>query len=134
MWKKQWNKLKTALGTPEQYVEDEQEELVEEQAEPEEEKYCSDPVVEISPEHIAPVISTLDNIRVAKQQIGEMTIRQEQERSGAIAIFSQLNTQLQQQIDELRTIYNVEPTVDYALNFPSEKGGVGTFVSQSKED
>ena len=28
MWKKQWNKLKTALGTPEDYVSEEEQEAI----------------------------------------------------------------------------------------------------------
>lgn len=135
MWKKQWNKLKTALGTPEEYVsEEESEETVEEQPEEEEPQYNSDLRIEISKEDMAPLVETVDTLRNLKMQIGEMTLRHEQERSNAVLINSQLNERFNQQIAALRTTYNVEPTVDYALNFPSVEGEAGTFTREPDKD
>ena len=130
MWKKQWSKLKTALGTPEEYVE---EEKVEEEVE-EVPEYCSDPVIEIKPEDLKVVVEILGNIKNLKVMVGEMALRHEEERYRAVDLNKKLNAQLQEQINNLRTIYSVEPTVDYALNFPSEEGGSGNFTRQSDED
>jgi nitrate reductase NapAB chaperone NapD len=135
MWKKQWDKLKTALGTPDEYVEEEQvEEMPVTEVEVEEVQYCSDPVIEIKPEDINPIMENMESMKNLKGIIGEMILRHRAELDKAIEINSNLNTQFNKQIAGLRTIYNVEPTVDYTLNFPSEVGGSGTFTRQSDED
>ena len=137
MWKKQWNKLKTALGTPEEYVAEEQEEdAVEEVVEetPEEPKHNSDPVIEITNEDFAPLLATMEGQDKLLKQIGEMTLRHEQERARAVQLNSQLNQQWSEQINNLRSTYNVEPTVDYKLNFPTEEGGAGTFVRRETSE
>ena len=137
MWKKQWNKLRTALGSADEYVAEEQEEeAVEEAAEgnPEEPEHNSDPVIEIANEHFAPLIATLEGQDALLKRIGEMTLRHEQERSRAAQLNSQLNQQWAEQINNLRSTYNVEPTVDYELNFPTEEGGAGSFVRQETSE
>jgi len=134
MWKKQWNKLKTALGTPEEYVEEEQGEEGDPEDTPAEEveeaapEYCSDSVISVQPEDLAPLHQSLESLKQLKRAAGEMFIRHEEEKAEALVINSNLNAQMQQQIRVLRTTYNVEPTIDYALNFPSEEGGLGSFV------
>jgi hypothetical protein len=137
MWKKQWNKLKTALGEPEDYVSEEGQEddlIDEEQPEPEQPVLCSDPLIEIKSEDILPLVATVEQLRTFKGQCGEMMLRHEQERAKAVQINSRLNAQLDEQIANLRSIYNVEPTVEYALNFPNEKGGMGTLTRESDKD
>jgi len=127
MWKKQWNKLKTALGTPEEYVAEEGDEAVEEEQK-EEPQYNTEPIVEIANADFAPLAATMDAMKSLKVQIGDMTLRHETERARAVQLNSDLNQQWTVQINNLRTIYNVEPTVDYELNFPTEEGGTGSFV------
>ena len=131
MWKKQWNKLKTALGTPEEYVEKEQEKPEDPPAEESEEvvpEYCSDSVVPVQAEDLASLNQTLEQLKQLKIAAGEMLIQHEEQRAQVMAVKSNLNAQMQQQIRDLRTTYNVEPTIDYTLNFPSEEGGSGSFV------
>ena len=136
MWKKQWNKLKTALGTPEEYVEEEQGEEGDPEDTPSEEvedaapEYCSDPVISVQPEDLASLNQSLEQLKQLKSAAGEMLIRHEEQRAQIMAVNSNLNAQMQQQIRDLRTTYNVEPTIDYALNFPSEEGGSGSFVRE----
>jgi hypothetical protein len=132
MWKKQWSKLKTALASPEEYVEEEQEE--QQETETEEVQLRSDPVIEISSEDLEQVLATATAINSFKRNVGDMTLRHEQERANALEINSQLNRQLGEQIDAVRTIYNVEPTVEYVLNFPTEKGGIGTLTREPDKD
>jgi hypothetical protein len=87
MWKKQWNKLRTALGSADDYVAEEQEEeTVEEAVEetPEEPEHNSDPVIEIANEHFVPLVATMESQEKLLRQIGEMTLRHEQERSRAV--------------------------------------------------
>ena len=132
MWKKQWSKLKTALASPEEYVEEEQEE--QQETETEEVQFRSDPVIEISSEDLEQILATGAAINSFKRSVGDMTLRQEQERAKALEINSQLNRQLQEQIEVVRTIYNVEPTVEYVLNFPTEKGGIGTLTREPDKD
>tara|TARA_B100000073_G_scaffold239659_1_gene200736 strand:- start:268 stop:666 length:399 start_codon:yes stop_codon:yes gene_type:complete len=132
MWKKQWNKLKTALASPEEYVEEEQEEVEEEEEKAPE--YNTDPVVEISAKDFAPLMATVESMKNLKMQLGEMLIRQEAERAAAVELNSKLNERMAEQIMELRSIYNVEPTVDYALNFPTEDGGAGSLVRSTDEE
>ena len=137
MWKKQWNKLRTALGSADDYVAEEQEEeAVQEAAEevPEEPEHNSDPVIEIANEDFAPLLVTMEGQDNLLKQIGEMTLRHEQERSRAAQLNSQLNQQWSEQINNLRSTYNVEPTVDYELNFPTEEGGAGTFVRRETSE
>lgn len=133
MWKKQWNKLRTALGTADEYVAEEQEEEVVEEA-PEEPEHNSDPVIEIANEHFEPLIAIMKGQDALVKQIGEMMLRHEQERARAVELNSKLNEQWKGQINNLRSIYNVEPTVDYELNFPTEEGGAGTFVRQETSE
>lgn len=127
MWKKQWNKLKTAMGSPEDYVEEEQgDDIVEE--EKEEPQYNSDQIIAIENRDFIPLAQIMESQQKLREQIGEMTLRHEQERARAIQLNSNLNQRWVEQINNLRTIYNVEPTVDYELNFPTEEGGTGSFV------
>jgi len=67
-------------------------------------------------------------LRLLKIQAGETMLRHEAERQQILLLNERLNQQAQQQIQQLRTIYNVEPNVDYTLNFPSEEGGEGSLV------
>ena len=140
MWKKQWNKLKTALGTPEDYVAEEQEEQEQEEEgsleedAPEEPQHNSDPVIEIANEHFAPLVTTMEGQDALLRKIGEMTLRHEQERLRAVELNSRLNKQWSEQMNNLRSTYNVEPTVDYELNFPTEEGGAGTFVRRETSE
>lgn len=133
MWKKQWNKLKTALSSPEDYVEEEvqQEEEAEELPQPE---YNSDQVIPIATEDFAALSETINSIKMIKMQVGELTLKYDADRTTAQQLISQLNQKMAQQIDELRSTYNVEPTVDYALNFPMEDGTTGSFVRTPNED
>lgn len=133
MWKKQWNKLKTAMSTPEDYI-SEQEEVEEPTPEPEEQKYCSDEVINLSDEDLQPIMQTFEQIRQLKSLAGEILLKQEADRQQLVQHDSSLKAKIQEQIDELRTTYHVEPTVDYALNLPSKDGEVGTFVRHSDED
>ena len=133
MWKKQWNKLKTAMGTPEEYVEEEKgepEETPSEEIEDAAPEYCSDPVISVQPGDLAPLLQSLDQLKQLKSAAGEMLIRHEEQRAQIMAVNSNLNVQMQEQIRDLRTTYNVEPTIDYTLNFPSEEGGSGSFVRE----
>ena len=105
MWKKQWNKLKTALASPEEYVEGEQEEEMVEGDKPEEPQHNSDPVIEIANADFVPIVSTMKAVENLKIQIGEMTLRHEQERARAIQLNSDLNEQWAEQINNLRSTY-----------------------------
>ena len=135
MWKKQWSKLKTALGSPDEYIAEEQEEEAVEEEQEEQPQYNTDPVIEIANADFAPIVATIETQRRLKEQIGEMILRHEQERAAALKLNSDLNQQWAEQINNLRTIYNVEPTVDYELNFPTEEGGTGSFVrGESSEE
>ena len=107
------------------------------EVEEEEEKapeYNTDPVVEISAKDFAPLMATVESMKNLKMQLGEMLIRQEAERAAAVELNSKLNERMAEQIMELRSIYNVEPTVDYALNFPTEDGGLGSLVRNTDEE
>ena len=134
MWKKQWNKLKTALGTPEEYVTEEEQEVEAVEEKSDESQYNSEQVVEIANQDFVPLGKTIESIKSLKTQIGEMTLRHEQERARAVQLNSDLNQQWEEQINNLRTIYNVEPTVDYELNFPTEEGGTGSFVRRESSE
>ena len=131
MWKRQWDKLKTAMSTPEDYIAEEEAE--EAPPEPEEKKYCNDKVIDISNEDIKSIMETVEQLRQLKMLGGEILIRQETERTQLVQHNSKLKTKMQEQIDELRTTYDVEPTVDYALNLPAYPGEVATFVRHDEE-
>ena len=134
MWKKQWNKLKTALGTPEEYVTEEEQEVEAVEEKSDEPQYNSEQVIEVVNQDFVPLGKTIESIKSLKTQIGEMTLRHEQERARAVQLNSALNQQWEEQINNLRTIYNVEPTVDYELNFPTEEGGTGSFVRRESSE
>lgn len=120
MWKKQWSKLKTALSTPEEYIE---ETITDTQEEPEptpvvvEPEYNTDQVISISDEHMDELNKTINSIRMLKSNLGELVLKYEKDRSVALDMSLKLNEKLAEQIAHLRTIYNVEPTADYTLNF-----------------
>lgn len=135
MWKKSWNKLKTALNTPEEYIETEGKEEVAtpeaeegQEVEPSEPEFCSDPVIPVSREDLMPLYETMESVKKLKGLGGELLIRHEKERVNFLKVNNALNEQMQRQIADLRTTYNVEPTVDYALNFPLEEDEQGSFV------
>ena len=130
MWKKSWNKLKTVLGTPEEYIEEETEAEEAQEEEASAPEYCLDPVVPISRQDLEPLYKTMESIKTLKVLGGEMLLRHESERAEFVRINNKLNEQQQKQIDDLRTIYNVEPTVDYALNFPMGEEEEGSLVRQ----
>ena len=135
MWKKSWNKIKTALETPEEYIEPEKEveapdpTPVEVQEEAETEPaFCTDSVIPINKEDLVPLYETMESVRQLKGLGGEMLIRHEKEKADFFKVNNALNEQTQRQIADLRTTYNVEPTVDYALNFPTGEEEQGSFV------
>ena len=132
MWKKSWNKLKTALETPEEYIEvEEKEESAppeEEKEEPSEPEFCSAPAIPINRDDLMPLYETMESIKRLKGLGGELLIRHEKERVDFLKVNNALNEQMQRQITDLRTTYNVEPTVDYALNFPVGEEEQGSFV------
>ena len=68
MWKKQWNKLKTALGSPEEYIEEEsaEEEAVEEQ---EVEELRTDPIINVQYEDFLPVVQLMKSLEEAKKGV-----------------------------------------------------------------
>ena len=134
MWKKQWNKLKTALSSPEEYVTEEEQEGEAVEEKPDEPQYNSEQVIEVANQDFVPLGKIIESIKSLKAQIGEMTLRHEQERARAVQLNSDLNQQWEEQINNLRTIYNVEPTVDYELNFPTEEGGTGSFVRRESSE
>ena len=130
MWKKPWDKLKTALSGPEEYIVTAPPESEEEQEEEEREEvvYCTDSVVLVKQEDLVSIVQISESLRMLKIQAGEAMLRHEAERQQILLLNERLNQQAQQQIQQLRTTYNVEPTVDYTLNFPSEEGGEGSLV------
>lgn len=129
MWKKPWDKLKTALSGPEEYIVTTPPESEENQEEEQEEVvYCTDSVISIKQEDLASIAQTSESLRLLTIRAGETMLRQEAERQQILLLNERLNQQAQQQIQQLRTTYNVEPTVDYTLNFPSEEGGEGSLV------
>ena len=129
MWKKPWDKLKTALSGPEEYIVTTPPESEENQEEEQEEVvYCTDSVISIKQEDLASIAQTSESLRLLTIRAGETMLRQEAERQQILLLNELLNQQAQQQIQQLRTTYNVEPTVDYTLNFPSEEGGEGSLV------
>ena len=129
MWKKPWDKLKTALSGPEEHIVTTPPESEENQEEEQEEVvYCTDSVISIKQEDLASIAQTSESLRLLTIRAGETMLRQEAERQQILLLNERLNQQAQQQIQQLRTTYNVEPTVDYTLNFPSEEGGEGSLV------
>ena len=132
MWKKQWNKLKTALGSPEEYIEEEsaEEEAVEEQ---EVEELRTDPIINVQYEDFLPVVQLMKSLEEAKKGAGEMLLRHERDRRRAVEVHDQINARIQEEIDGLRTSYNVDPSTDYQLNFPQVEGEAGSFVRLKPE-
>ena len=129
MCKKPWDKLTTALSWPEEYIVTTPPESEENQEEEQEEVvYCTDSVISIKQEDLASIAQTSESLRLLTIRAGETMLRQEAERQQILLLNERLNQQAQQQIQQLRTTYNVEPTVDYTLNFPSEEGGEGSLV------
>tara|TARA_B100001250_G_scaffold95986_2_gene80267 strand:+ start:8391 stop:8819 length:429 start_codon:yes stop_codon:yes gene_type:complete len=139
MWKQSWNKLKTALGSPEDYIEEEEKAEPEEaqevqQEEASESEFCSDPQIPVAREDLVPVLNTMQSIKNLKGLGGEMFLRHEQEKAEFIKANNALNAQMTQQILDLRTTYNVEPTIDYVLNFPAGEEEEGSFVRHEEPD
>jgi len=74
----------------------------------------------------------MESIKLLKGFGGEMLIRHEKEKVEFFKVNNALNEQVQRQIADLRTTYNVEPTVDYALNFPTGEEEQGSFVREEE--
>ena len=133
MWKKQWSRLKTALKTPEEYVEEEVPPEEAEEVSTEAPTYNDSAVIEIQNDDMIPIMQTVEQIRQLKILAGEMLLKQETDKKQMVELVSQLNQKMREQIGELRSIYNVEPTVDYALNFPTGDGDLGTLTREDPE-
>ena len=134
MWKKQWNKLKTALGSPEEYIE---EESVEEEAAEEQEEAVelrTDPIINVQYEDFLPVVQLMKALDDTKRGAGEMLLRHERDRRRAVEMHDQINARIQVEIEGLRTSYNVDPSTDYQLNFPQVEGEAGSFVRLDPEE
>ena len=124
MWKKQWNKLKTAMGAPEEYIEEETTQVDVEEVE----DYRTDPIINIQYEDILPVIEVMQAQETMKTQAGEMLLRHESERRTLLQYEHKIKEELNLRIVRLRTTYNVEPNTDYRMNLPSAEGEPGSFV------
>ena len=131
MWKKQWNKLKTVMGAPEEYVEEEATEVDVEEVE----DFRTEPIINIQYEDILPVIEVMQAQESMKAQAGEMFFRHERERRTLLQYEQKIKEELEVRIVRLRTTYNVEPNTDYRMNLPSAEGEPGSFVrTDSKEE
>ena len=131
MWKKQWNKLKTVMGAPEEYVEEEATEVDVEEVE----DFRTEPIINIQYEDILPVIEVMQAQENMKAQAGEMFFRHERERRTLLQYEQKIKEELELRIVRLRTTYNVEPNTDYRMNLPSAEGEPGSFVrTDSKEE
>ena len=124
MWKKQWNKLKTALGEPEEYIEAEPEN----EEVPEEVSFRSEPVINVKFEDFVDIAEMMKLSENIKKSAGEMALRHARERQKALQWDDEINAKIQEQIMDLRTTYSVDPSVDYRLDFPQTEGSAGAFV------
>ncbi len=124
MWKKQWNKLKTALGEPEEYIEAEPEN----EEVPEEVSFRSEPVINVKFEDFVDIAEMMKLSENIKKSAGELALRHARERQTALQWDDEINAKIQEQIMDLRTTYSVDPSVDYRLDFPQTEGSAGAFV------
>ena len=111
MWKKQWNKLKTALGEPEEYIEAEPEN----EEVPEEVSFRSEPVINVKFEDFVDIAEMMKLSENIKKSAGEMALRHARERQKALQWDDEINAKIQEQIMDLRTTYSVDPSVDLSL-------------------
>ena len=94
MWKKQWNKLKTALGEPEEYIEAEPEN----EEVPEEVSFRSEPVINVKFEDFVDIAEMMKLSENIKKSAGEMALRHARERQKALQWDDEINAKIQEQI------------------------------------
>lgn len=98
-----------------------------EAAEEDEKEYNRDPVIEMTQEDIQPILDLLTQNKQIKNMVGELRLQylgQEQKYRDKI---NENNGTIDETIKALRTIYNVDPDVDYELSFSEEEGGLPSF-------
>ena len=90
-------------------------------------EYCRDPEIELTHEDVEPIKTLMAESQAINNALGPMRIQYlNQERAYMNKLISN-NEQINDLLNGLLTTYNVDPDVDYELNFPDEEGGLPKF-------
>ena len=108
-------------------VEEESEIEVVEATEEDVVEYVRDSVVELQVEEVEPIQSLyIENERL-RAAMGPLRLQYLSTERAYMDRIKSNNDEINKLLNDLRTTYNVDPDVDYELNFPEEEGGLPSF-------
>lgn len=108
-------------------VEEESEIEVVETTEEDVVEYVRDSVVELQVEEVEPIQSLyIENERL-RAAMGPLRLQYLSTERAYMDKIKSNNDEINKLLNDLRTTYNVDPDVDYELNFPEEEGGLPSF-------
>lgn len=108
-------------------VEEESEIEVVEATEEDVVEYVRDSVVELQVEEVEPIQSLyIENERL-RAAMGPLRLQYLSTERAYMDKIKSNNDEINKLLNDLRTTYNVDPDVDYELNFPEEEGGLPSF-------
>ena len=90
-------------------------------------EYRRDPVIELTDEDVKPVMELLAQNKLIKDNMGNLRLQYLTTEDAYRAKINQNNDTIEELLKALRTIYSVDPDVDYELSFPDEEGGLPSF-------
>lgn len=98
-----------------------------EATEEDEKEYNRDSVIEMTQEDIQPILDLLTQNKQIKNIVGDLRLQYLSQEEKYRAKIIENNGTIDELIKTLRTIYSVDPDVDYELSFSEEEGGLPSF-------
>ena len=98
-----------------------------ESTEEDEVEYRRDSVIELTDEDVQPILDLLAQNKLIKDNLGNLRLQYLTTEDAYRAKINQNNDTIEELLKALRTIYSVDPDVDYELSFPDEEGGLPSF-------
>ena len=90
-------------------------------------EYVRDPVVELQIEDVQPIQTLLSENEKIRAGFGPLRLQYLLTEKAYMDKIKSNNDEINELLKDLRTTYNVDPDVDYELNFPEEEGGLPSF-------
>tara|TARA_Y100001938_G_C7992758_1_gene380365 strand:- start:327 stop:701 length:375 start_codon:yes stop_codon:yes gene_type:complete len=90
-------------------------------------EYVRDPVIELQMEEVEPIQMRLNENEKIRAGFGPLRLQYLLTEKAYMDKIKSNNDEINELLKGLRTTYNVDPDVDYELNFPEEEGGLPSF-------
>lgn len=87
-------------------------------------EYCRDPIIELTEEDVKPISDLQAQNAQIRAALGPMRMQYLATEQNYIDKIKSNNVEINRVLSAILTTYNVDPDVDYELNFPDEEGGL----------